>query len=334
MNSKDLPITVLMTCYNAEYWLDETIQSVLNQSFRNFEFVIINDGSIDKTLDIILSYARKDSRITVLDKQNTGLTESLNFGLRASRGKWIARLDADDLCEPNRLEVQYNYILSRPNLVLIGSNFYEIDFEGALVKNQTYPNNHKNLVRNLERHKRFFPHSSAFFRRDIALNIGGYNTRFQRSQDHDLWLRLSRKGQIGSIGKSLVKIRKHNCQISHEEHGLKQLCYDYASTVCHFLRNNGIEDPSASFNDTDWKYFFDWIKHQVTSEVEIIERKKFMVEQRDLYFNEKYRLISIIRFIAEVIKSGYFLRSVEEKLFGSDLPKKLATRWCTFYAKQ
>jgi len=92
-------ITVLMSCYNAERWLDEAVRSVLNQTFDNFEFIIIDDGSVDGTLSLVRRYASTDSRIIVVAKQNTGLSDSLNVGVQMARGKWIARLDADDLCE-------------------------------------------------------------------------------------------------------------------------------------------------------------------------------------------------------------------------------------------
>ena len=108
-------VTVIMSCYNGSKWLEESIISVLVQSYKAFEFVLINDGSSDDTWNIIQKYSEIDSRIVPINKINSGLADSLNFGISIARGKWIARIDDDDLCEPNRLLEQF----TRYKLVLL-----------------------------------------------------------------------------------------------------------------------------------------------------------------------------------------------------------------------
>ncbi|HNZ52376.1 MAG TPA: glycosyltransferase family A protein [Candidatus Pacearchaeota archaeon] len=124
-------ITVLMTVYNGERFIAQSIESVLNQSFKNFEFIIVDDGSTDGTKDIILKYANKDKRIIYLyygkNKGYYNLHNVVNMGLERARGKYIARLDADDLCYPRRLEIQYKYLENNPSIFLIGSSADVID---------------------------------------------------------------------------------------------------------------------------------------------------------------------------------------------------------------
>jgi glycosyltransferase involved in cell wall biosynthesis len=320
-------ITVLMSVHNGARWLDQAISSVLNQTLIDFEFIIVNDGSTDQSLEIIKRFARSDPRIVVIDKPNTGLADSLNRGIREARGQWVARVDADDLCEPNRLEEQFNYVKSKPEVVLVGSDFIEIDNNGTAIKRQSYPSNHTNLIWNLEHHKRFFPHSSAFFRLDIAWKVGGYNIRIHRSQDHDFWFRLSSEGKITCLKKPLVRIRKHDNQISNEESGMKQVYYDYAATVCHFLRKKKQVDPSMVMNEDNWVLFLKWLKNEVDREITIIDRRIIWKRARAQFYEEKNRLLAFIRFVREIVSSGYGCELLKEKFFGTTLPKHLAYRW-------
>ncbi|MDD2913253.1 MAG: glycosyltransferase family 2 protein, partial [Candidatus Pacebacteria bacterium] len=104
-------ISIIMPVYNVETFLSEAIESVLNQTFYDFEFVIINDGSTDNSLEIIKNYEKKDSRIVLLDnKENLGITKSLNIGLNKARGEYIARMDGDDISEKERIEIQYDFL--------------------------------------------------------------------------------------------------------------------------------------------------------------------------------------------------------------------------------
>src|SRR6056297_1507561 len=125
MSDLSLPVTVLMSCYNGQKWIGNAIESVLNQTFKDFEFIIIDDGSTDSSVNIIKNYLDKDQRVRLIEKENTGLPDSLNVGVNNARGKWIARLDADDLCESQRLEKQLKVANSDDSLVLIGSAYFQ-----------------------------------------------------------------------------------------------------------------------------------------------------------------------------------------------------------------
>ena len=325
--AQDPVISVLMSVFNGALWLDESIKSVLDQTFKEFEFIIVDDGSTDESLEIIKRYARSDNRFVIIEKGNTGLADSLNCGIRIARGQWIARLDADDICMPDRLHLLYKYVESDPDLVLVGTDFIEIDEAGISLKKQCYPSAHSRLVRNLERHKRFFPHSSAFIRTDIARQIGGYNVRIVRSQDHDFWLRLSDKGVVGCLNRPLVKIRKHGAQISNEESGMKQVYYDFTATICHFLRSNRQVDPSVEMSDVEWNAFFEWVRHEVDNDIDFIRKRKVWKNAHSLLLNEGKGISLYISLFREVLVSGYAYELFKEKFIGTFLPERLAGKW-------
>ena len=252
-------VSVLMSCYNASRWLHDAIESVLAQTFENFEFILVDDGSTDVTWNIIQTYNDRDKRIVAISKKNTGLTDSLNVGIAQAKGKWIARLDADDLCESTRLEEQVNFIHNHPEVVLLGSGFVEIDEQGRVIKKHLYPSRHNKLVQHLMHLRRFFPHSSAFFRREIMQDSGCYNSLFRKTQDWDLWFRLAERGKIACLSNCLVRVRKHPEQISSYGMDTSQLAYAAGASVCNLLRIHGYFDPSTTNDEARWLEFLTWI---------------------------------------------------------------------------
>jgi len=319
-------VTVLMSCYNGSKWLEEAIISVLNQTYKAFEFVLINDGSSDETWNIIQKYSKIDNRIVAINKLNSGLADSLNFGISIARGKWIARIDDDDLSEPNRLLEQFEYVQKNPNIVLLGSGFTEIDENKVFIKKHLYPRSHKQLLKNLERSKKFFPHSSAFYRTDVVKNIGGYNKRILRAEDRCLWLNIATIGEIACLSKPLVVVRKHSDQISLVENGRIQLCDVTAVEVCHFLKKFGYKDPSNELDINKWLEFRKWVEERIFI-LEIFQRQELWVNARKKYFNTKNKFYAINIFIKDIIHTGNFFNIFYEKIFGSTLPKKLAKEW-------
>ncbi len=319
-------VSVIMSCYNSSRWLNDAIESVLCQSFKDFEFIVIDDGSEDDTWKIIQSYKKQDNRIVSISKTNTGLTDSLNLGLLNARGKWIARLDADDLCEPMRLEKQVEYLRCHPDVVLLGSGFIEINEQGREIKEHKYPVNYNKLTNHLERLRRFFPHSSALFNRDIVKDAGNYNLLFKKSQDHDLWLRIAEHRKIACLEGCYVKIRRHSNQISNSNTGVPQLVYGVAAATCHFLRVNGHNDPSNGENQLMWHELTDWIQQRMKEEA-VFEKYNKWSDARIAYYSVGNKFIAPMKFLNSLIFSGCFGLIVMEKLFGSSLPQKLAREW-------
>lgn len=240
------PVSVLLACYNGERWLAEAIESILGQTFENFEFLIVDDGSSDNSPELIRQFAERDSRVVVITKRNTGLADSLNVGIGRARGEWIARIDADDICEPLRLERQLEAARESPDLVFIGTGLTTIDENGRTIKSYSYPKRHAELVRNLRTARKFPPHSSAFYRTGAVRAVGGYRVRIKRSEDRDLWLRLSEVGLLAALTEPLVRIRKHPDQISHDNGGRTQQVDSRVAMVSYWLRRHGSADPVSA----------------------------------------------------------------------------------------
>ena len=212
-------ISVIMSVYNGERYLRQAIESVLNQTLPDFEFVIVNDASTDSSLQIMQSY--DDGRIRIINNEtNIGLTRSLNIAIEQARGELIARQDADDISLPNRLEEQLRFFEQHPETVLLGTGIYIIDEDGKrrgkrILKD--YPGRN-------EFQGNWFSHGSAMFRRDIVRGLGGYNELFKYSQDYELWLRIAKKHleQIRGLPQVLYMLRFHdeNLQFTNRTEGV------------------------------------------------------------------------------------------------------------------
>ena len=319
-------ISVLLSCYNGARWLDGAINSVLSQAFEDYEFIIVDDGSTDNSPEIIKRYAEQDARIVVIAKSNTGLADSLNVGIQQACGEWIARLDADDICEPARLEKQLAKARSNPSLVFIGSSLLVIDENGTVLKIFRYPASHGLLVRNLRTARKFPPHSSAFYRTDVVRSIGGYRTRIRRSEDWDLWLRLSEVGQLAAMDEPLVRIRKHSGQISHDESGRRQKIDSTVAIVSYLLRRYNFPDPVAA-DDEMFEFFRVWIGNRLDQErlfefFDYIERVKAVIAGMH---KSPSALFTVTRHI--ISEPGFLTRFLRLRLFGESIPHRLADEW-------
>lgn len=197
-------ISVIMPVYNAEQFLDKSIRSILDQTFRNFEFIIIDDGSIDKSKTIIRGYQKKDKRIKLIRNiRNLGLQKTLNKGLNAARGKYIARMDADDISLLRRLEMQKKYLDKNKEIFLVGSSAIVIDKMGERLGVFRKYDNYKKVRKKLEKNNCII-HPSIMFR-----NKGfKYRTGFKASEDYDLYLRILSSGErITNLPYFLIQYR-------------------------------------------------------------------------------------------------------------------------------
>ena len=202
-------VTVLMSVFNSEDYLSEAIDSILNQTLSDFEFIIIDDGSKDNSINIIEKYAAGDLRILLVKNPvNIGLASSLNKGILLAQGMYIARQDADDVSALNRLELQTTYAISHPGLDIIGSNCFVIDISGETVyEARVYSKDNKFFDKLLNK-QAIFPHGSAFMKREMLIKYGMYDSRFYYVQDGELWLRaLSYNANIYVMDESLYYYR-------------------------------------------------------------------------------------------------------------------------------
>lgn len=216
-------ISVIMSVYNGQKYLKEAIESILNQTFKDFEFLIINDGSTDKTPEILEKYKRQDRRIKIINNaKNIGLTKSLNKGINIARGEYIARMDADDISLPERLEKQINFLDSHSEIGLLGAAYFEINEKGEIIGKKIFPVSDQELRKRLIRFNPFF-HASIMIRKKILNEVGGYNEEIKRAQDYELWFRIAKKTKIANLPEPLMKRRytKENISVKNENEQIK-----------------------------------------------------------------------------------------------------------------
>lgn len=199
-------VTVLMSAYNGEKYLREAIDSILNQTFKDFEFLIINDGSTDRTAEILQSY--QDPRIKIINNEkNMGLTKSLNKGLKIARGKYIARMDADDVSIPDRLKKEVEFLDSHQNYAAVGTFVKILNEDSEVIQIMEGPIE-DSQIREFFKRDNCIVHGSAMIRKICFSDVGLYDESMVRSQDYELWLRLSRKYHLANIPEYLYMLRK------------------------------------------------------------------------------------------------------------------------------
>jgi GT2 family glycosyltransferase len=203
-------VSVLMSVLNGREFLRPAVDSVLGQTFTDFEFIIIDNASHDDTPAILDSYA--DARIVRLRNERVlSLTQSLNKGLRVARGEYVARLDADDVAAPDRLMRQVEFLNDHSDLVLVGSGARAIDEAGQVIGRIDPPKASAELYNALA-YSNPIVHSAAMFRREPVVALGGYPEIYVYAQDLALWLKLARCGSIGMVPGLLVDLREHRHQ--------------------------------------------------------------------------------------------------------------------------
>lgn len=215
MSDTQTDITVLMPVYNAGKYLVEAIDSVLNQTLGDFEFLIINDGSTDNTEELIRSYT--DPRIRLINQPNGGVSAALNTGLALARGTYIARFDGDDICYPSRLEKQYAFMQLHPEYIVIGSDADYMSEEGDFLF--TYRNTGHSNEEIQERINVYCPfvHSSVFYRKAPVLETGGYEVNAHSFEDYFLWKHLIKKGKVCNFKDPLIKVRFNASSVTVDE---------------------------------------------------------------------------------------------------------------------
>src|SRR5260370_35831886 len=228
-------VNVVMSVFNGEEFLSETIDSVLNQSFRDFEFVIVDDGSTDATADILSKYALRDARIRVLREGKRGCCASLNLGVSLANGKYVANNDADDLAMPSRLEEQVAFMERNPEVGVLGSAYEVISDSGDVIDTIRHPLEDSEIRSEILRYNPIC-HSSVILRKDIALASGGYRRAFEPSEDYDLWLRMSERSRLANLPNVLVRYRVHGNQLSFRKLEHQRLCVLAASTAAAFRK--------------------------------------------------------------------------------------------------
>ena len=211
MNSDSPIISVVMPVYNAEAYLQEAIESILNQTFTDFEFIIVDDASTDNSHKIIEEFSKKDKRILILkNEKNFGIAETRTIGTKYAKGKYIAVADADDVSISTRFERQYNYLEKHSDCGVVGGFIQLFDSDtGKIIGVRKYYEDDANL------RKRLFLYCPiaqpvCMIRKEVFENIGYYDPKYPPAEDLDLWFRIGRRYKFANIQEILLKYRVHN----------------------------------------------------------------------------------------------------------------------------
>ena len=204
-------MSVVLPVWNGERFLAEAVESVLSQTLETIEVLLVDDGSTDATPDIASDFARRDRRIRVIRRGHGGIAHALNAGIAVARGRYIARMDADDISHPSRLQKQVDYLDANADCVAIGSAVEVIDEAGGHIGTRMFPEHHAEIAHALiHGWSAAIAHPTVVTRRDALLSIGGYRAHRAPSEDLDLWIRLSRIGKLANSGEPLLSYRRHS----------------------------------------------------------------------------------------------------------------------------
>jgi glycosyltransferase involved in cell wall biosynthesis len=237
-------VSVLMPVYNAEPYLAEAVESIQGQTFADFEFLIVDDGSRDRSRDLLERYAASDVRLRLTSRPNTGYTVALNELLRSANGEFVARMDADDVALPQRLARQVDYLQAHHDVVCVGSAVHLIDAAGRFLRDGHPGMDHEAIQRRALAGDCPLNHPSVMLRRAAVEAVGGYRAEFEPAEDLDLWLRLGEVGRLTNLPEVLMKYRQY-ARSFIDQHQRRQLERS-AAAVLEACRRRGIPPQAVA----------------------------------------------------------------------------------------
>lgn len=218
-------VSVLLAVYNGERFLAEAIESILTQTYTDFELIVIDDGSVDGTAEIIREYAGRDERIRILQQaENRGQSAALNRGLAEARGDYVAKMDSDDISLPRRLEIQVDFLQSHPEIGVVGAQRKQVDENLKPLRDIDFPLRHAHIVTNLFFGGWSIGGGEAVFRREVMRGLGGFNSRVILG-DWELYCRLVERARFANVPERLYWARRHgnNITASHQSRRSEEL---------------------------------------------------------------------------------------------------------------
>ena len=245
-------ISVILPVYNAEAYVQKAVESILTQTFTDFELIIINDGSTDGSGAVLRDLAARDARIVLVDRPNGGLVSALNDGIESARADLIARMDADDVSMPERFALQHARMVQEPELAVLGSFFNIINRDGAIIRFYDDLPLTPTAAMRFVKHRCPVHHPAVIMRRDAVLKAGGYRKAFlSYAEDYDLWLRMSDLGYaIANLPQPLLNYRWHGANVS-EVHWQAQRRSSILARLAHRVRKAGLPDPFEGVETID-----------------------------------------------------------------------------------
>ena len=245
-------ISVIMSVYNGEKYLVQAIDSILNQTYQNFEFIIIDDCSTDNSFHILQEYAQKDSRIKIIKKEKNigikGFIENLNLGISIAKGKYIARMDQDDVSLPERFQKQVDFLENNPEITLVGAQLNLINEQNKITGEAIAALQHRDIVKRITSQIQLF-HPVIMFRKDQNIQ---YREKFIYCEDYDLYLNLITQGKkLANMNEKLLHYRILESSISRKgDNFVKKLMVEKALYFYKLRKENG-QDLYETFNNEE-----------------------------------------------------------------------------------
>lgn len=236
-------VSVVMSVFNGQAYLSEAIESILAQSLREFEFLIIDDGSTDRTGEIVAEYAKHDARIRLIRQQNNGRATSLNAGIALARSNYIARMDADDIALPHRLQQQVEFMDHNSDVGLLGGAYELINAKGETLSLIRPPLADPD-IRSLVLQYNPMCHPTVLMRKQVALAAGGYRRALLDADDYDLWVRMSERTLLANLKEPVLRYRLHSEQVSIQNMRHQALCALAVRAAARVRRQTGTDPLS------------------------------------------------------------------------------------------
>lgn len=211
-------VSVVMGAYNCPRYIPYAIDSILHQTFRDFEFLLINDGSTDSTPEILQQFARRDNRIRIVHAPHGGIVAARNLGLAAARAPLICSMDQDDIALPDRLARQFAFLQQNPDVHVVGGWHETMDNKGRPIRIVHSPLHHAEIDANHIRGHTSIAHSCTLYRTAAARAAGGYEPRSELAEDLDLWLRIAERGHLANLPHVVLRYREHAASASSRRH--------------------------------------------------------------------------------------------------------------------
>lgn len=205
-------VSILIPIHNAEKYLDEAIMSVIKQSYKKIEIICIENGSKDNSLALLKNYSKIYKHLKVIHLKKASLSDALNKGINMSQGEYIARMDADDISHPKRIEKQIKFLKKNKSVSIVGTNINLIDHQGNFLRKIYYPLKFKDLKKKLEVDS-YIAHPSVIMRKKIFKKLKGYRFQFCPAEDYDLWLRAIHHFKIENMKEFLLNYREHSSKM-------------------------------------------------------------------------------------------------------------------------
>lgn len=237
-------VSVILPVYNGEPFLREAVDSILAQSFGDFELIAIDDGSLDASGEILDRIARADDRVTALHQANAGVVATLNRGLALAHGEFIARMDADDVAHPDRFARQVAFLDANPDVAAVGCAVTLIDDRGKRIRDIDYPGTPEAVAAFLETGSAL-AHPTVMMRREAVRAVGGYRAAYRHAEDYDLWLRMAERYRLANLAERLLLYRKHATKLGFA-YPVEQALAASIALLAARCRRAGKPDPTES----------------------------------------------------------------------------------------